>query len=127
MSAVLGGVLLAVRIAAVLLGVVALLAAVLLLLPVGLDIRWSAKEGAVWQAKAGPLRFPLYPFPDQPAGPDTPSATTGKAKRRPKRKPKQPPEAPAPGRRAVPGSVVFVPGAAGLILAGEVVRDLCGV
>ncbi|HJA92602.1 MAG TPA: tRNA threonylcarbamoyladenosine dehydratase [Candidatus Eisenbergiella merdipullorum] len=32
-----------------------------------------------------------------------------------------------PGRRAVPGSVVFVPGAAGLILAGEVVRDLCGV
>ena len=37
------------------------------------------------------------------------------------------PEAPAPGRRAVPGSVVFVPGAAGLILAGEVVRDLCGV
>lgn len=37
------------------------------------------------------------------------------------------PEAPAPGRRAVPGSVVFVPGAAGLILAGEVVRDLCGI
>lgn len=37
------------------------------------------------------------------------------------------PEQPAPGRRAVPGSVVFVPGAAGLILAGEVVRDLCGI
>ena len=37
------------------------------------------------------------------------------------------PEAPAPGRRAVPGSVVFVPGAAGLILAGEVVRALWGV
>ncbi|HIV92275.1 MAG TPA: tRNA threonylcarbamoyladenosine dehydratase [Candidatus Eisenbergiella stercoravium] len=33
----------------------------------------------------------------------------------------------ASGRRAVPGSVVFVPGAAGLILAGEVVRDLCKV
>lgn len=44
MSAVLGGVLLAVRIAAVLLGVVALLAAVLLLLPVGLDIRWDRKN-----------------------------------------------------------------------------------
>ena len=37
------------------------------------------------------------------------------------------PEQPVPGRRAVPGSVVFVPGAAGLILAGEVVRDLCGI
>ena len=36
-------------------------------------------------------------------------------------------ETPAPGRRAVPGSVVFVPGAAGLILAGEVVKDLCGI
>ncbi|MCI8971161.1 MAG: tRNA threonylcarbamoyladenosine dehydratase, partial [Oscillibacter sp.] len=28
-------------------------------------------------------------------------------------------------RRQVPGSVAFVPAAAGLILAGEVVRDLC--
>ena len=36
-------------------------------------------------------------------------------------------ETPAPGRRAVPASAVFVPGAAGLILAGEVVRDLCGL
>ena len=36
-------------------------------------------------------------------------------------------DTPAPGRRAIPGSVVFVPGAAGLILAGEVVRDLCGI
>lgn len=35
--------------------------------------------------------------------------------------------APAPGRRQTPGSVSFVPGAAGLILAGEVVRDLTGV
>ena len=30
-------------------------------------------------------------------------------------------------RRAVPGSTSFVPAAAGLIIAGEVVRDLCGV
>ena len=96
MTAVLGGVLLALRILGIVLGLLLLAVAGILLLPVGLDIRWSAKEGAVWQAKAGPLRFPLYPFPDQPAGPDTPSAATGKAKRRPKRKPKQPPEAPAP-------------------------------
>lgn len=96
MTAVLGGVLLALQILGIVLGLLLLAVAGILLLPVGLDIRWSAKEGAVWQAKAGPLRFPLYPFPDQPAGPDAPSATTGKAKRRPKRKPKQPPEAPAP-------------------------------
>ncbi len=31
-----------------------------------------------------------------------------------------------PGRRDIPGSVAFVPGAAGLILAGEVIRDLIG-
>ena len=30
----------------------------------------------------------------------------------------------APGRRAVPGSVAYVPSAAGLIIAGEVIRDL---
>ena len=30
-------------------------------------------------------------------------------------------------RRALPGSVSFVPGAAGLILAGEVIKDLCGI
>ena len=29
-------------------------------------------------------------------------------------------------RRSVPGSTAFVPAAAGLIIAGEVVRDLCG-
>ena len=29
-------------------------------------------------------------------------------------------------RRQVPGSNAFVPAAAGLILAGEVVKDLCG-
>ncbi|MDE7222425.1 MAG: tRNA threonylcarbamoyladenosine dehydratase, partial [Acetatifactor sp.] len=33
-------------------------------------------------------------------------------------------ETPPEGRRAIPGSVAFVPSAAGLILAGEVVRDL---
>lgn len=31
------------------------------------------------------------------------------------------------GRRAVPGSTAFVPSAAGLIIAGEVVKDLCGL
>ena len=30
-------------------------------------------------------------------------------------------------RRATPGSVAFVPSVAGLIIAGEVVRDLCGL
>lgn len=36
-------------------------------------------------------------------------------------------EAAALGKRQIPGSVSFVPGAAGLILAGEVVKDLAGV
>ncbi|MBR1660563.1 MAG: ThiF family adenylyltransferase, partial [Oscillospiraceae bacterium] len=35
-------------------------------------------------------------------------------------------EAPPEGRRALPGSISFVPAAAGLLLAGEVVRDLTG-
>ena len=30
-------------------------------------------------------------------------------------------------RRAIPGSVSFVPPAAGLIIAGEIVKDLCGI
>lgn len=34
------------------------------------------------------------------------------------------PEAPPPGRRSVPGSVIWVPGAAGLLLASEVIRRL---
>lgn len=38
---------------------------------------------------------------------------------------------PDPGKRAarrdIPGSTAFVPAAAGLIIAGEVVRDLCGI
>lgn len=36
-------------------------------------------------------------------------------------------ETPPSGRRAVPGSVAFVPSVAGLILAGEVVKDLAGI
>lgn len=32
---------------------------------------------------------------------------------------------PSPGKRQIPGSVAFVPSVAGLILAGEVVKDLC--
>ena len=36
-------------------------------------------------------------------------------------------EAAALGKRQIPGSVSFVPGAAGLILAGEVIKDLAGV
>lgn len=35
-------------------------------------------------------------------------------------------EAPPPGRRSIPGSVAWVPGCAGLILAGVVVMDLTG-
>ena len=35
-------------------------------------------------------------------------------------------EAPPEGRRALPGSTAFVPAAAGLVLAGEVVKDLIG-
>lgn len=79
MSAVLGGVLLAVRIAAVLLGVVALLAAVLLLLPVGLDIRWDRKNDLAVKFCAGPLRFPVYPRPQK---------KEAKAKAKPKEKTK---------------------------------------
>ena len=33
-------------------------------------------------------------------------------------------EEPAPGKRSVPGSISFVPSAAGLIIAGEVIKDL---
>lgn len=35
-------------------------------------------------------------------------------------------EAPPPGRRSIPGSVAWVPPCAGLMMAGEVVRDLTG-
>lgn len=33
-------------------------------------------------------------------------------------------EDPSPGRRSIPGSTAFVPSAAGLILAGEVIKDI---
>jgi len=36
-------------------------------------------------------------------------------------------EAAAIGKRQIPGSVSFVPGAAGLLLAGEVIKDLTGI
>ena len=36
-------------------------------------------------------------------------------------------EAAALGKRQIPGSTAFVPGAAGLILAGQVIRDLTGM
>lgn len=36
-------------------------------------------------------------------------------------------EAAAIGKRQIPGSISFVPGAAGLILAGEVIREIAGV
>jgi len=36
-------------------------------------------------------------------------------------------EEPAPGKRAVPASCAFVPSVVGLIIAGEVIRDLTGV
>lgn len=42
-------------------------------------------------------------------------------------RPAEQPETPPPGRRSVPASAVWVPAAAGLMLAGEVVMDLTGV
>ena len=36
-------------------------------------------------------------------------------------------EAAALGKRQIPGSVAFVPGTAGLILAGEVIQDIAGI
>lgn len=33
----------------------------------------------------------------------------------------------APGKRQIPGSVAFVPSVAGLILAGQVIKDLCSL
>lgn len=36
-------------------------------------------------------------------------------------------EEPGPGRRSVPASISFVPSAAGLIMASEIVRDLAGI
>ena len=42
----------------------------------------------------------------------------------PPRKPAFQPEDAAPGRRAVPGTLSFVPGAAGLLCAGEAIRHI---
>lgn len=95
MSAVLGGVLLAVRVAAVLLGVVALLAAVLLLLPVGLDIRWDRKNDLAVKFCAGPLRFPVYPRPQK-------KEAKAKAKPKAKTKPEQKAASPEPGPPPAP-------------------------
>ena len=47
--------------------------------------------------------------PEEPIAPETP-----------------PHEIPPEGRRAIPGSTAFVPAAAGLIMASEIVRDLIG-
>ena len=35
-------------------------------------------------------------------------------------------EAPPPGKRAVPASAAFVPSVAGLIISGEVIKDITG-
>lgn len=99
MSAVLGGVLLAVRIAAVLLGVVALLAAVLLLLPVGLDIRWDRKNDLAVKFCAGPLRFPVYPRPKKKAAK---AKAKEKAKPKAKTKPERKAASPEPGPPPAP-------------------------
>ena len=40
--------------------------------------------------------------------------------------PREGPAEPGAGRRQTPGSTAFVPSVAGLILAGEVIKDLCG-
>ena len=114
MSAVLGGVLLAVRIAAVLLGVVALLAAVLLLLPVGLDIRWDHKNDLAVKFCAGPLRFPVYPRPQKKAAK---AKAKPKAKTKPERKaaspePGPPPAPPAQNKDEAAGASAPQPGAA---------------
>lgn len=118
MSAVLGGVLLAVRIAAVLLGVVALLAAVLLLLPVGLDIRWDRKNDLAVKFCAGPLRFPVYPRPKKKAAKaKAKEKAKPKAKTKPERKaaspePGPPPAPPAQNKDEDTGVAAPQPGAA---------------
>lgn len=70
MTVVWGAVLAALQVIGVVLAVFAVLVVVILFLPVGLDIRWTKQEGAVWQARFGPLKLPLYPFPEQTLQPD---------------------------------------------------------
>ena len=125
MSAVLGGVLLAVRIAAVLLGVVALLAAVLLLLPVGLDIRWDHKNDLAVKFCAGPLRFPVYPRPKKKAAKaKAKEKAKPKAKTKPERKaaspePGPPPAPPAQNKDEDAGVAAPQPDAGGLLGAAR--------
>lgn len=69
---------------------------------------------------------------EQPLVPQTACLETVEADRGKVREVERPDTADAPdtaqmpGRRCVAGSVAFVPSVAGLIIAGEVVRDLCG-
>ena len=44
-----------------------------------------------------------------------------------KEEPQKPAESPETGKRQIPGSLSFVPPAAGLLLAGEVIRHIAGV
>jgi tRNA A37 threonylcarbamoyladenosine dehydratase len=41
--------------------------------------------------------------------------------------PRQSPLAPTETRRSIPASISFVPSAAGLIIAGEIIREITGV
>ena len=81
MNPLLGGVLLALKSIGILLLVLIVLVGVLLLLPVGLQVRWTEKEGPVCRLLAGPLRLPLYPPPEKK------KAKTKKKKRRPQKPP----------------------------------------
>ena len=101
MTVVLGATLLALRIVGGVLAVLLAAVAVVLFLPVGLDIRWSKKEGAHWQARFGPLSLPLYPFPEEMPADPLGLARTQKAGKKPKRK-----SADAPGLDAQAGKTV---------------------
>ena len=59
--------------------------------------------------KRGIERLKVVWSPEEPIAPEPPKG-----------------EAPPEGRRAIPGSTAFVPAAAGLLMASEIVRDLIG-
>ncbi len=59
--------------------------------------------------KRGIDRLKVVWSPEEPIAPEPPKG-----------------EAPPEGRRAIPGSTAFVPAAAGLLMASEIVRDLIG-
>ena len=101
MTVVLGATLLVLRIVGGVLAVLLAAVAVVLFLPVGLDIRWSKKEGAHWQARFGPLSLPLYPFPEEMPADPLGLARPQKAGKKPKRK-----SADAPGLDAQAGKTV---------------------